>query len=105
MEMNRNQWFMVGLIVFLIGLQLRAVSSYQLNEAATRFLVERARKSAPADNSVTSQATLFDFNNTTATPAPMASRRVIQLPEWSGWCLMSLGSVMILHSLAMRRPD
>jgi hypothetical protein len=31
-------------------------------------------------------------------------KKVIQPPEWLGWCMMSIGGVLILHSLAMRKP-
>ena len=30
-----------------------------------------------------------------------AVNRVVHPPEWIGWMLLSLGSVLILHSLAM----
>ena len=28
----------------------------------------------------------------------------LQVPEWLGWCLMSIGAVLVLHSLALPRP-
>jgi hypothetical protein len=31
-------------------------------------------------------------------------KKVVQPPEWLGWCLMSIGGVLVLHSLAMRKP-
>jgi hypothetical protein len=33
-----------------------------------------------------------------------APRKVLQPPEWLGWCLISVGAVLVLHSLAMNRP-
>jgi hypothetical protein len=94
MEINRNQWLVIGVVVFLVGLQLRAVSSYWLNEDATRFLAERAAEANSAERS------MFVL----ATAAPSAPRKVIEPPEWTGWCLLSVGSVVILQSLAMRKP-
>ena len=41
MDLNRNQFFFLGLVVLLIGLQVRFVSSYVLNPKATKFLAER----------------------------------------------------------------
>ena len=92
MEMNRNQYFFIGVVVVLMGLQFRMVSSYTLTPNATRFLAERTQSS--------SNSTLFAFSSDLgATP-----QKVISPPEWLGWCLMSVGAVFILHSLAMRKP-
>lgn len=93
MEFNRNQYFFLGIVVLLIGLQLRMVSSYVLTDDATRFLAERTRSSS-------GQAALVSFANDMGG----SSQKVIRPPEWLGWCMISVGSVLILHSLAMRRP-
>jgi len=93
MELNRNQYFFVGIVLLLMGLQLRMVSSYTLTSEATRFLAERAQGSA------TDGAMLALSTELGAGP-----QKVIQPPEWLGWCLMSMGGVLILHSLAMRKP-
>ena len=94
MDINRNQWFVIGIVVFLVGLQLRAVSAYWLNEEATRFLAERSAETTPAERSLIALTAA----------APSAPRKVLQPPEWAGWCLLSVGSVVILQSLAMRKP-
>lgn len=93
MELNRNQYFFLGLVVLLIGVQLRMVSSYTLTHEATKFLAERTQSSA-------TDSTLF----TLSTDLGTGPQKVIHPPEWLGWCLMSVGSVLILHSLAMKRP-
>ena len=93
MDLNRNQFFFIGLVVLLLGLQLRFVSSYVLNAEATQFLAERVGEP---------QATAASFFNLTSTPG--MDRKVIQPPEWLGWCLISVGAVLILHSLAMPKP-
>lgn len=93
MELNRNQYFFLGLVILLIGLQLRAVSSYTLTHDATRFLAERAQSSS------TESTMLAVSSDVGAKP-----QKVITPPEWLGWCLMSVGGVLILHSLAMKKP-
>ena len=35
---------------------------------------------------------------------PAAPRKVLQPPEWLSWCLISVGAVLCLHSLAMPKP-
>ena len=92
MEFNRNQYFFLGVVVLLLGLQLRVVSSYVLTAEATRFLAERTH--AGADSALF--ALTKDFG--------AGPQKVIQPPEWAGWCLISVGAVLVLHSLAMKRP-
>jgi hypothetical protein len=93
MEFNRNQYFFLGLVIVLIGVQLRMVSSYTLTHEATKFLAERSQGSG-------ADSTLFALSSDLGA----GPQKVIHPPEWLGWCLMSVGSVLILHSLAMKRP-
>jgi len=92
-EINRNQWFLAGVIVLLLGIQFRLVNSFVLNQPATDLYIK-----ATAKNQVESAAMM-----TATSAAP--SLKVVTPPEWIGWCLMSVGSVFVLHSLAMKRPD
>jgi hypothetical protein len=95
MDLNRNQFFFLGLVVLMIGLQVRFVSTYVLNPKATKFLAERT------GNSQSGTAASF-FAMTSGTDA--APRKTLQPPDWLGWCLMSVGAVLVLHSLAMQKP-
>ena len=92
MELNRNQYFFLGIVFILVGLQLRMVSSYVLNEHATRFLAERTQSS--------SSTTMVSFSSDMGA----LPKKVINPPEWLGWCLVSVGAVLILHSMAMKKP-
>jgi hypothetical protein len=93
MEFNRNQYFFLGLVILLLGVQLRMVSSYTLTRQATKFLAERSQPSA-------ADSTLFALTSDMGA----GPQKVLQPPEWLGWCLMSVGGVLILHSLAMKKP-
>ncbi len=92
MELNRNQYFFLGIVILLMGAQLRMVSSYVLTADATRFLAERTQSG--------SDSALISL----ASDVGAGGQKVIEPPEWLGWCLMSVGAVLILHSLAMKRP-
>jgi hypothetical protein len=94
MDLNRNQFFFIGLLVLLIGLQCRCVSAYVLNAKTTDFLAERT------GNKPTGVAASF-YNMTSGGGGP---QKVVEPPEWLGWCLMSVGAVLVLHSLAMKKP-
>jgi hypothetical protein len=92
-ELNRNQYFFLGILVLLLGVQVRNVSAYVLTEEATRFLAERIGSSD-------SDGALVSFTSDLGA----GPKQVLNPPEWLGWCLMSVGAVLILHSLAMKRP-
>ena len=89
---KRNSLLMAGFVVLLLGLQVRYVSAYVLNPGATKFLAERTGQS-PAATSV-----FAAFGEVTG------ARKVVQPPEWLSWCLISVGAVLCLHSLAMPKP-
>lgn len=93
-ELNRNQYFFLGIVILLLGVQVRNVSAYVLTKDATRFLAEHT-------GAASSEATLVSLSN----ELEAGRKRVLHPPEWLGWCLMSLGAVFILHSLAMKRPE
>jgi hypothetical protein len=89
---HRNQYFMVGIILLLVGLQFRMVDSYVLNEKATKFLAERT---AGRNSSTT---TLL------AVAPSKLTNKVIRPPLWIGLCMMAVGSVLTLHALALKGP-
>jgi len=99
MELNRNQYFFAGILVLLIGLQLRTVSSYELNAETTKLLAGKTPVTASAT------PTAVGFNGENQPPLLPTSRKVIRPPDWLGWCLISVGAVLILHSLSMRKPE
>ena len=93
MDLNRHQFFFIGFLVLLIGVQFRYVSAYVLNPEATRFLAERTGATPGVSSLISATA------GTSAAP-----RKELRPPEWLSWCLISVGAVLCLHSLAMPRP-
>lgn len=92
MEFNRNQYFILGLVVLMLGIQVRMVETFVLNERASHFLAERLSPAvAGADGSI--------LPAVGATP-----KRTLRPPAWMGYALISIGAVLILHSLAMKKP-
>jgi hypothetical protein len=89
MEFTRNHYFLIGIVVLLLGIQLRLVDSFVLNEKSTRFITAQSTSGLGGKPIFASIA---------------APHKVLRPPEWLGWSLMSIGSVLILHSLAMKGP-
>jgi len=96
MEINRNQWFLFGLILVLLGVQFHLVNSFVLTPEVTQFL---AKQSGHPVAAVNASAQLF------APAAKPIIRKTVQPPEWLGWALLSIGSVLVLHSFGMKRPE
>jgi len=88
-ELNRNQFFMAGVFLVLLGVQFRLLDSVTLNEKATEFLA----------NHTSSSASMASFLPSAAMP-----KKTLHPPPWLGWALVSIGAVCILHSLAMKKP-
>ncbi|HXT59096.1 MAG TPA: hypothetical protein VN699_10695 [Pirellulales bacterium] len=91
MEFNRNHYFLAGIVLLLVGIQLRMVDAFVLNESTTRFLSQQSGGAAGAAGSILPAIG----------PTP---RKTVRPPEWLGWALMSVGSVLVLHALAMKGP-
>lgn len=97
--MNRNHFFLVGLVLLYVGLQFRFVETFVLNDKAGKFLAQRLGSGETTGLNIRQAASgLFPMSSGSATA------RSITPPEWVGWALLSIGSVLVLHALAMPKP-
>ena len=95
MEINRNQWFLVGLILLSLGIQFRMVDSYVLTSDVTQLLAEATGTPIASANAGTI------LQPTDGLPV----KKTVVPPEWLGWVMLSVGLVLSLQSLAMKRPE
>jgi hypothetical protein len=95
MEVNRNQWFLLGLVLLLLGLQFRMIDSVVLTPELTKFLADQTGHPVAAASQ--SLGTLMR--------AEAVAPKTLRPPEWLGWSLLSMGAVLILHALSMKKPD
>lgn len=95
MDINRTQLFFAGFLFLFLGTQFRATETITFTPEFTRFLAERTKHPAVAAVEV------IDAVAGRKTPLPP---KTVALPDWLGWSMLSLGSVLFLHSLAMPRP-
>lgn len=93
MDIDRNRYFMFGVILFLLGLQFRLVDSFVLNENSTRALYRFAQKSNLADNSMATNAYMQ-----VGTP-----KKNMRPPNWLGFVLLTVGGVISLHAMVLPR--
>lgn len=102
MELNRNHYFMLGVVILLLGIQFRVVNTYVLTEEASKIVTKYVKK-AKAEQKPKATPTLFFFSEPPAIMIPKQHKW--SPPKWIGWLLVSAGAVLVLHSLAMKRPE
>lgn len=93
MDIDRNRYFMFGVILFLLGLQFRLVDSFVLNESSTRALHKFAQHSKIADNNLATNA-YMDMGS---------PKKSVKPPNWVGFILLTVGGVMSLHAMVLPR--
>jgi len=96
MELNRHHYLGIGMILLLLGLQFRYVDSFQLTEATTKILAKRMKK----ETVVTQNPLAVVFGHA----SPAAVKKTVRPPKWLGWSLVSIGGVLVVQSLGMRKP-
>jgi uncharacterized membrane protein len=92
MEFDRNRYFMIGVLLFLLGIQFRMVESFVLNETSTRALARVAK-----DTQLASQ----DFSTNIYMSVHPSPRKTIRPPHWLGWALLTVGGVISLHAMVL----
>ena len=95
MDLNRNQFMLIGLVVLLLGLQLKMVDTYVLNTKTTEIIQKRM-----ADK----KATTFQPSQLYQAAQGPTSLQRVEPPKWIGYSLLSVGGVLILHALSMKKP-
>ncbi len=95
MDINRYQCFLIGLVVLYIGVEFRMVDSIVLTPEFTKILAERTGHPMASAGET--------MGNLLGQPGKLPPK-TLRPPEWLGWSLLSFGSVLILHSMAMKKP-
>jgi hypothetical protein len=96
LDLNRDHYMIVGVVLLLVGVQFRYVDTYVLNEKASEFIAARQSD----EQGLVAQQTFAWF------PASTTTRlRDWRPPSWLGWAGISIGAVLILHSLALKKPE
>jgi hypothetical protein len=96
MELNRHHYLTIGLICIFLGIQFRMVKTYTLTEQSTQFLAKRMKLTEP-----TTPAPVMAIWDMAGTPQ---TKRQFSPPNWLGFSLIAFGAVLVLQSLAMKKP-
>lgn len=96
MDLNRNQFFLAGVLVVLLGVQFRMVDSFTLTPRFAKMISKKQNR--PVATATISFQSLLPKK-------PSTPSRTVRPPEWLGYSLLSVGAVLVLHSLAMKKPE
>ncbi len=96
MDLNRNQFFLAGVLFLLLGIQFRLVDTAVLTPEAAKIFTKRANR--PVATASFSLQRILPGER--AAPA-----RTIKPPEWIGYSLLSIGAVLVLHAITMPKPE
>lgn len=97
MELNRNQYFMIGLVVLFLGIQFYMTHSVVLTPQCTKILAEKTGHKAEA-------ATIDMIDSVSGSEETITPSHTLLIQPWIGCSLIALGAVLSLHSLAMKKP-
>lgn len=95
-DLNRNQYFLMGVLLVLLGGQFRLVETVVLTPEAAKLLIGEPR---PAPTATFALSQWLPGHRSTS------NHRTIRPPDWLGYALLSIGAVLILHAMAMPRPE
>lgn len=85
--MNRNHFSVIGVVVLCIGLQFNHVESFTLSEPVVKVMAHQAGNDSVG---------LF--------PSGTGPTKTITPPPWLRYALMAVGTVFLLHAVAMQKP-
>ncbi|MEM1224358.1 MAG: hypothetical protein AAGJ40_01610 [Planctomycetota bacterium] len=95
MEMTRNRYFSIGVLLILLGTQFRMIDSFVLNEPSTRVLSKVSKQAQVAQDD--------SFSSFLMQVHPKPTKRV-HPPRWLGLAMIAVGTVMSLHAFAIPKP-
>ena len=94
-----QRFFIIGALLLLIGAQLRFVDSFVLTPRATQFIQSKMRSAAGPG-----RANYGGYDSLLLSSGPRP-KKTLTPPKWCGWAALSVGGVLVLHGLTMRRHD
>ncbi len=95
MDIDRNRYFMLGVVLFLLGIQFRMVDSFVLNEYTTKALHRFAQKTQIANSNAAT-----DLYVEVASP-----KKTLKVPKWIGFVFLTTGGVIALHAMVLPRRN
>lgn len=96
-EFDRNRYFMIGVLLFLLGIQFRMVESFVLNEPSTRVLARLTKGSQ--------YATAGDIGTQMYLNMHPSPKKQLKPPTWLGWALLTSGGVICLHAMVLPKSN
>ncbi len=88
--------FLMGVVILFLGIQLRVVDTFVLNERATKVINSRIKQPAAESGMYTAQSRFDPYLSYAGSPGLESAKRAITPPRWLGWSFCSIGAVLIV---------
>ena len=92
-----KRMLLIGAVLLFMGAQLRLVDSYVLTPKASQFVASQLHSSV--------EARRYDPSYMYSVGPYPEVAKTFTPPRWMGWACLSIGAVMVLHSLTISRLD
>jgi hypothetical protein len=97
-----RRYFMVGVILLLLGLQLRVVNSFVLTAKASEFIETKIKSAGLKEDNGFGSTNSYDSLLYSSGPFP---QKTVAPPRWIGFALLSVGGVLVIHGLTLGRRE
>lgn len=94
MEIKRNQFLFLGMLLILVGVHFRMVEKAVLNPEVSQVLAKQVGHPLASVNSMA----------TSLTPDNQSPyRHPIKIPHRLGWLFASVGIIFVLHAITIKQ--
>ena len=90
--------FLLGVVIFFIGIQLRSFETFVLNEKVTKVINQRVakRQVETVRDPLDAGFMAFGAAPPEAETVELPSKRQITPPRWLGYSFLSIGAVLVM---------
>lgn len=91
-----------GLVLLVLGLQLRAVETFVLTPQASQFVAHKMSQGSFLSTEDPMALYVQPYENLLSTVGPVPQKRITP-PRWLGWAMISVGAVLVLQGLTTKQ--
>lgn len=97
-----------GIVILMLGIQLRTVETFVLTPKASQFVEQKlsSRRYASLDDpygyASYSGSSYGGYDSLLMSAGP-GLKKQFSPPRWLGWAMVSVGAVMLLHGLTLKK--
>ncbi len=92
-----------GIVILAIGIQFRMVDTFVMTPKASQFIEQKLSQGQLATANDPYGYSSYSSYDTLLMSGGPALKKQFTPPRWLGWAMVSVGAVMLLHGLTLKR--